>query len=860
MHKLSLLHYLKEDFQDVNIEELLRDDETDANSKRFESFLNETTVQRQTGNSKELTLEMPDAYINSLSYLEYIDLLCDLLRTNGDRLLNGLGTTAIDGLGKNISFSFHGNLLKGPLWARLCNRVGRNVFHLILTGLSSIHPKENPQANLKWAPNMKRGNWTDSALLKRNRMYYQVRTITNDVRILHKDIEYLMTQILGTPIVPGKVPKKARKLFYVIQNAKMREHFLNYKQMEATLLTQRPISVKVFDNCTKASEVLRFVLVAVHKMFKTDTFGSLDNMAKVTSAIVKFIMLYRSERFDVDALIHTLKIADVLWLGKTQKATSIQDLQLRTALFRKFLVFLLDYVVVNIVRTFWYVTENPTTVGGPNAFFPRRTWIKLTKVWLSEYIERYLWLVDRPEANEKTGALTNFGTLRLIPKKLDLRPLCIPRSQDFTKDLGNHIVRHKKDPIVWRSNDLTRPIRDILRYQQTKYHNFFPKTSLGCQTLSEIAQKILKYRSSQLHKNQRVYAVQFDMKHCYDNLSQSKIISCIELLFSIDMPMEEYYLRNVLSHSADRKVYRRNFNVITTRQNIEELDIFRNNEMKSRKDVVTDNYKLFKYTMSDILDLVRSQVIDSTVQIPENDYKYYKRTRGVFQGLPLLATLCDIVYNSLVDQVILRNKEEFKGDSLFLRLADDFMFFSTSKKDCEQVFANANSEEAQNYGAFVNKDKLKFLDSIDAEAVTYFVGLKVDTTTMSIKSAPMTKIRIPSSIRRSLKATLKHHLRYLAQHLPEYLINLDFVTLEAALDNLQNLFRPIQVSVIKLLKEFQMTPDLLDVCELYTNHYVVCVSERWHKINGNFQEKPTELIQKMGNEIMKVAESLIAKS
>lgn len=856
MQKLSLLQYLQQDFHDVNIDDLLRGDETDADSARFLCFLNETTVEREAANVKKTPLKLSEAHINSLSFLEFIDALLDLLRANGEAFLDGLGSYALDGLGKEVFFSFQKNSFKGPLWARLCNRAGRRAFISILSGLSAVYPSENPTANLKWTPATKRGAWTSGTLLKRNRLYYQVRTVARDVRILHRDMEYLMSRILETTIVPGKVPKKARKLHHVIQNAKRHELALNYRQMEATLVTQRPTSVKVFENCTHASEVLRFVLVAVHRMFPTDTFGSAENKAKVTNAIVEFIMLYRSQRFDVDALVHSIKIADVPWLGKSPKTTSIQDLRLRTSLFRKFLVFLFEYVVVNIVRTFWYMTENPTAEGGPNTFFPRRKWTELTKKWLSEYISRYLWLVEAPETNEKTGALTNFGTLRLIPKKSDLRPLCIPRTQDFKKSTGAQSVSHKKDPKSRRSNDLIRPIRDILRYQQAKYHQTYPKASVGCHSLSEVAQKILHFHRAHFSENQRIYAVQFDMKHCYDNLSQPKIISCIEDLFSIDAPLEEYYLRNVLSHSAERRTYRRNLNVISTRQNIEELNIYQNSHMANRKDVLTDNFKLLKYTMSDILDLVRSQVIDATVQIPEDDYRYYKRTRGVFQGLPLLATLCEIVYNFLVDRVIMQDAEKLTGDNLFLRLADDFIFFSTSKEDCDRVFVNANSEKAQSYGAFVNKEKLRFFDSNDTDAVTLFVGLKIDIKTMSMTFAPMTKIRIPSATRKSLKATLKLHLRYLAQHLPEHLLSLDFVTMEAALDNLQKLFQPVQISVMKLLKEFETDPDLVDVCNLFTHHFVLCIVERWHKVNGEYHQEPIDLAEKMSSEILKAAETL----
>lgn len=856
MGRLTLLQYLKDDFHDLNIDDLLKKDEADQYSLEFLDFLNGTIVQRDNGKKRKYPFNLSDAHIESLTFLEFIDLLIGLLRKSSGSYLDGIEASAMDGLGKKILFSFQGNVFKGPLWARLCNRIGRRTFISVLVGLKCILPLENPLANLKWISNSKRDNWMKTTPIKRNKMYYQVRNIVKDVKILHRDTEYLMSEILGVTILKGKVPKKARKMFHVLQNAKSHEEKINYLQMESSLLTQRPISIKVFDNCTHTSEVVRFVLVAVHKMFRTGTFGSHENKAKITSAIVKFVTTFRSERFDVDDLLQSLKVVDVPWLGKTSKATSIQDIHLRSCLFRKFLVFLFDYVVVNIVRTFWYMTENPTNEGGPNIFFPRRVWKELTKKWLSEYISRYLCPVNGPTKDTKTGALTNFGTLRLIPKKSDLRPLCIPRTLAFDKNTVGKLAKYRKEPRSWRSNDLIRPIRDILRYQQVKYHQLYPDTSLGCYSLREVAKRILEFQTDLISKNQVIYGIQFDMKHCYDNLSQLKIISCIEELFSIDASLEVYFLRNVLSHSAGRNSYRKNFNVITTRQNIEELDLFRNDAMANRKDILTDNYKLFKYTKSDIFDLVRSQVIDSTVQIPDDDYKFYKRTRGVFQGLPLLATLCDIVYNSLSDQVILKNKDTFTGKTLFLRLADDFMFLSTSKEDCDRVFENANSHQAQDYGAFVNKDKLKFIDTNDltnSHAMAFFVGLKIDLKSMSINFVPQTKIRIPSSIKNSLKSHLKHHLCYLGQHLPEYLLNLDYISMDAALENLEKLTMPVQASVIKTITKFRVDQNMLSICELFTHQLTLCIMERWCKINGENHLEPIDLAEKMSEQILNFA-------
>lgn len=832
--RISLINHLKLKFPHI-IETIVDEpNELDPFSSDFIHFLQETQVQHES-NLNSINLQLSETLFKEMSHLEFIDYLM-----KGFESLKDNPT----GLGKSVMFDFRSNQLKTVMWARLSHRMGRKEFASLLNGLAAIYLPHLGLVNVKWKRFGRHNNQQKPTLVERRRMFYQTRHDSPAYKVLLRLPEVVLSRITAINVSPGKVPKKLRKLYHVLVNAKERESTMNYKHLQRGIMTHKPLSSQVFDNCTHIGEVTKFIMTSTYRMFPEEVFGPPGNQTKLSNAIVSFLTCPRYEKFDVEALVTSLNITGITWLGKTSKITSIQDLLLRKRLLGGFLTFLFAFVISNLARTFWYITDNPLPQGSCNLFFPRNKWTALTKNWLEDYQNRYLCLIEGPSVVDDSGlnGISNFGILRLLPKKSDLRPLCIPSREPLnpyaslvnSKDSPKN---PKDSPKNSRSfHDPIRPIRDLIRNQQARYKQAFPKSSVGYFSAADVGRAILQFRKDLLECNALmppVYGVQFDMKHCYDNLSQIKIISCLEKLYSIDSPQEEYFLRNVLAFSSDGKRYRRNFNLVTRRQNIEELDLFRNANLASKSGVFSDNSRLLKFTMGDILDLVRTQVIDSSVQIPDNGYRFYKRTRGVFQGFPLLATLCDIVYNSLVDEVILSNRARFNQEkSMFARLADDFIFFSTSKQDCEQLFRNANSSLAKEFGAYVNMEKLIIFDPNDSNSHTNFLGIRINTKTLLTEQGNVSRVKIPKAAQRSLQASLKYILGYLAQHLPDYLLDLDLCPIESALENLRCLIRPVHDAVITVRKQFKTEPLLLEMLERSRCEFSLCIAEKWLKLNG----------------------------
>lgn len=108
----------------------------------------------------------------------------------------------------------------------------------------------------------------------------------------------------------------------------------------------------------------------------------------------------------------------------------------------------------------------------------------------------------------------------------------------------------------------------------------------------------------------------------------------------------------------------------------------------------------------------------------------YRRTKGVFQGFPLLPLFCDII---LLEMVV----KEFpfllrKPNVLVIRVVDDLLIISTSPTDVILAKQVVESNGLQEYGARINVVKLS--ERIDGEGPSKisFLGAKIDCYNLEI--------------------------------------------------------------------------------------------------------------------------------
>lgn len=774
----SLLRFILDNHPSITKAKLIPQKENDGNPAIFQNFLINTIVVA-CKEHEQAKVKIDSKLILSVAYPELVTYLTDLRLRSASHYDELLPCT-----------DFRISCLKSSLWETLCERVGREFFIKLVfetscflgNGVNKISALVEPIAPV-FKPKQKD--------LCNVGMLHRWKSNIGKERMIDQEIHDLVSLITNLDSLLSKnLPRKLRGLVRVLVRAKKIDSSINYKKMITTLAKVTTPLDTISENAWPFPSVCSFVLSVVYKLFSRRTFGSTGNCGLLSSAIVEFLKNHGAE-VKVSVLTSKFNITEIDWLGNSTRITSLQDLASRRQILSWFLSWLFSKFTLKLVRNFWYVTH----MNSFNIYFQHETWRSLTDSWLREYSERYLF-----EVHDIPGVIYNpsssHGILRLIPKKYDFRPLCVPikRNDPVSHRLTNSNALRRT--YVNYDRDVIRPVRDILRYQQLRLWPQDMSSYPHCQSVSDVGKYLLSFKASLLQKYcgvmPRMFGLKFDMKHSFDNLNQAKVIEHVIQLFQED-PEDEYYFVRCYAHSLNHLSTYSNYKTrVGKRSDISQFDIF---ELGSASTglgtIVKDRGQTYSFRKNEIIEIVKNQVLTSTIEIPSFEHRLYRRKRGIFQGLPLLATFCDIVYNALVLEMISPYFKKGFQPKILLRLADDFLFISTEKKECEQIYGQVISNLSVKYGAYVNHDKCRWIEPGMNDLNCEFVGMTISFDTLSIRrNGPINLNHLRS--RKSLEATLQYLERILSLKLSDkHLFNLDFVSIEGAKGNIMDVVEPI---------------------------------------------------------------------
>lgn len=803
-NRLSLISYINSRFPEVSEQNLLGVSELDESSRAFSDFLNKTIIIPGCGEvftQRVLSDLSTNGDFNHQSYNEFINNFLSYARSIDGLKLPGINDVSRSGrTTSNPYLNFQVHVLKDELWARLCDRIGKTRFIKLLAGNTCFIYRHETRTYSCLLESRKANAKKSKEVIHKRRMYYRWRWHKSTVQLLSMPAEKLTRLIFDIDLNRQNLPKKYRRLLRLLQIAKKNEEGLKYRS-----IFKNEVGIKIgkklnFERSSRYLDVIRFVFILIDKTFPRDLFGCNDNRRIVKQKIIEVLRSQRLETFDMNFLVSGIKLSTITWLGKSQEMSSAQDKIMRQEMLSHFLGWFFGDYLLKLIISFWYVTDynsESEEKGIPSAFFTHETWNKLSSVWLTGYLEKYL--IEISDKNHIPSEY-NHGILRLIPKKSDFRPLCVPvKLREGAKDGRRTYDR-----------DIIRPVRDILRDQQRKTD---ANCKARCFSVRDICFHLSKFKRALCEDNDGkippLYGVKFDMKHCYDNLNQAKIIECIELLFNDEDKEEKYYVRNYFRNSESSN-YRKMVTSVAKRKNVINFNIFDYSPNPGGRNVYSDQCRTASFSRGDIIDIVKDHVLNSTIEMPQRGDKIFTRRIGVFQGFPLLATFCDIVYNSLVDNVLLPSWKNL--ESILLRLADDFLFLSKKKEECDEILRLATSRRATVYGAYLNNEKCCMVDG--ENPILHFVGLELDIRTMNYRRSNILPYKTYSN--KSFKKILSHLEWSFNSKLNDFLLDTTIITTEAILDNVRDILGLVLDSVKKQMPENEkMSSDELGRLEVF---------------------------------------------
>lgn len=451
----------------------------------------------------------------------------------------------------NSSVSFQVNQLKDNNWNTIYNIVGRTEFmNLILKYKCYVKQKNGSLVQIF-------GNQilNDSPSTSRksiSKMLYKSRRIRQVTSVLPQDSMTLL-KIIFPGEVNNFVPKKYRKLRNILLRVIKNDKKTKYNYIYNNLVSRCSTSAQVLENVTPISEVIRFVITIIGKLFPLEVWGSTRNKSILFRNVVMILNSSLHQQYFVQESLKSVSITEIPWLGKTRRITSKQDHESRCIMLRFFVEWFYFHCVTDIIKLFWYVTES-TSEESTLFYFPHYNWNVISGPWVSKYIETFLEEVRMGEELHVKGldCKFNYGRMRLIPKKRDFRFICVPSRTPFglSRNQDAKTVEKQKYEYIRYVNGILRPVRQILSRRSNEVRN---RTIPRSRSFRDIATQISSFKFSLLDRFGQVpnlYFVKFDMKTCYDNLNQSRIVVSLESLFDGIDDDTEFFTRQYSENST----------------------------------------------------------------------------------------------------------------------------------------------------------------------------------------------------------------------------------------------------------------------------------------------------------------------
>ncbi|XP_056376264.1 telomerase reverse transcriptase isoform X2 [Hyla sarda] len=516
-------------------------------------------------------------------------------------------------------------------------------------------------------------------------------------------------------------------------------------------------------------QVYTFVRECLHIIVPESLWGSSHNKCRFLRNVKMLIKSVKCEKISLSELVHKMRVEDCSWLrlNKSIHFVPASEHLLREKILFKFLFWLMDTYVIQLLKAFYYITE--TSFQKNRLFFYRKSiWGQLEKNGIRKYktnLKLRLLSTEEIETLQQQKNIPLLSRLRFIPKTNGLRPIakmCNPGAKQ------SKVMKQRK---IQHFNTQVRNLYSVLNYETDKSTNIIGSSVFG---LDGIYKKWRKYVLwlKESDSDVKFYFVKTDVKEAYDTIPHAKLEEVISKVLNPDI--EEVYCirRYALLWLDSRGQIRKSF--------------------KRHSLSMNEN-------SSKLLAFFQQIIFNHILRI--ND-RYYRQCCGIPQGSMLSALLCSLCYGDMENKLFGGIEE----NGLFMRLIDDFLLVTPHLQQAKH-FLRTLAEGIPEYGCSISLDKTvvnfpvddipecSTVEQLPAHSLFRWCGLLLDTQTLEVfcdySSFSCTSIRSSLLFCHSCKAG--ENLRY-------KLLNVLRLKCHSLFLNLQvNRLRTVYINAYKIL-------------------------------------------------------------
>ncbi|XP_060109638.1 telomerase reverse transcriptase [Heteronotia binoei] len=493
-------------------------------------------------------------------------------------------------------------------------------------------------------------------------------------------------------------------------------------------------------------QVYTFVRECLERVVPAALWGSSHNKHRFYKNVKKFISLGKQDTFPLRELLWKMRVNDCAWLRLTKehgRSVPASEHRFRTHLLSKFLFWLMNSYVVQLLWSFFYITE---TEYQKNLllFFRKAVWGKLQSLAVRSHLAKVHLLAlskEDIETLQQRRCVPLAAKLRFIPKVNGLRP--VVRLNNLVG--AEKFCRKSRDKKVQYFNMQLKNLYSVLKYEQKKNPSLLGSSVFGKDDICAAWKKfVLKVLGSDAQRLPAFYFVKADVSGAYDTIPHHKVVEVVAQILGPSNNSSYCIRRYAVVIRAKNgqiiKKYRRH--VSTSKDFMPDMTLFVRHLQQStslRNAVVVEQSVCLKESCSDLFEFFL-QLIHSNILKIEN--RYYVQCCGIPQGSILSTLLCSLCYGDMENKLLPGVQE----DGVLMRLTDDFLLV-TPHLEAAKTFLRTLARGIPEYGFSINPAKTMMNFPLDeavdipgcsafkqfpAHTMFPWCGLLIDTQTLEV--------------------------------------------------------------------------------------------------------------------------------
>ncbi|SPO00927.1 related to telomerase reverse transcriptase [Cephalotrichum gorgonifer] len=467
----------------------------------------------------------------------------------------------------------------------------------------------------------------------------------------------------------------------------------------------------IIDLATPLSQVSRFCQAVLSKIVPNEFWGNgpsqKHNKEVVLRNVDRFIRLRRFENMSLHDAYQGIKISAIDWLAPPNlkgAKMSQSDKAKRAEIFYEFLYYVFDSLLIPLIRCNFYVTDS-SKYKYRLLYFRHDIWRCIAEPATTTLKANLLEEVKLKDAllileSRKLGT----SHLRLLPKDSTLRPIMNLRRRA--------VLRGNQKTLGPSINSILGPVYSMLTLEKDRHPE-----SLGSSMFSvgDLYSRLKAFRSKVLPlSGKKLYFAKVDVQAAFDTMPQDAVVRLME-----GIPSEAQYLvskyvevkpgdslqRNASDDAIKRPSKRWQSLASAPRDGAGFAQQLEKRLALNKKHTVFVNSGARRgWDTRGLHALLKSHVEQNLIKIGK---KYYRQKRGIPQGSVLSSMLCNYLYADLEHRHLSFLEEEDAlggGETLLLRLIDDFLLITTSKPKAVR-FVEVMHAGLPDYGVVINPSK-----------------------------------------------------------------------------------------------------------------------------------------------------------